>query len=132
MDASEILGAVFKNGSAILLARVVGADAAAIVPDDVEAAEYTIYLIDPRDPDADTPVAGHTAVEIDPDDLLFNAPQADALWDVDAVGYNFKHELDVSANQAFSAAGRNYRIVFTLTPADGGQPILVRFRVNAL
>ena len=49
----------------------------------------------------------------------------------DAVGYNFRHVLDVSENQAFAIAGRRYLIEFQLTPVSG-QVILVRFRVNVI
>jgi hypothetical protein len=131
-SAADIQGTVFKNGSATLLARVVGADGSAITPSDVASAKYTVYRLDEDDPDAGTPIPGHTDVAIAPvSSLIFDTLQNDALWDVDSTGYNFKHVLDVSANPAFAAAGRTYRVVFELTPT-GGQVILVRFRVHAI
>jgi len=131
-DASDIHGVVFKNGSATLLARVVGAGGAAITQATISAIKYTIYLLDANDPDAGTAVDGHTDVAVSPvSSVIFDALQTDDLWDVDATGYNFKHVLDVSANQAFAKAGRTYRVVFALTPTSG-QVILVRFRVQAI
>jgi hypothetical protein len=130
-DASDIHGVAFKNGSATLLARVVGADGAPVTQSDVASAQYTAYLLDESDPDAATPVAGHTDVTVDVASLIYNSLQKDELWDVDDVGYNFKHVLDVSANQVFTAAGRSYRVVFELTPGSG-QVILVRFRVHVI
>lgn len=130
-DASDIQGVVFKNGSATLLARVVGADGSAVVQSDISSAQYTVYLLDDSDPDADTAATGHTSVAVNVSSLIFDSLQNDDFWDVDSVGYNFKHTLDVSANQAFATAGRNYRIVFQLTPTSG-QVILVRFRVHAI
>jgi hypothetical protein len=130
-DASDIHGAVFKNGSAILLARVVGADGTPVVQSDVASAQYTAYLLDENDPDAATAVTGHTGVSVDVASLIYDSLQNDDLWDVDEVGYNFKHVLDVCANQVFTTAGRSYRVVFELTPASG-QVILVRFRVHAI
>jgi hypothetical protein len=130
-DARDIHGTVFKNGSATLLARVVGADGSPITQAEIESAAYTVYIIDEAEPDADTAVTGHTAVDVDPEDLVFDELQTDDLWDVDATGYNFRHVVDVSSDPAFAAAGSVYRIVFTLQPI-AGQAILVRFRVRAI
>jgi len=130
-NASDIYGVVFKTGSATLLARVVGADGTPIMQSDLSSAAYTIYLLDENDPDVGTPIAGHTDVAVAVASLIYDTLQNDDLWDVDEVGYNFKHVLDVSGNQAFAAAGRSYRVVFRLAPT-GGQVILVRFRVHAI
>jgi len=130
-NASDIHGVVFKNGSATLLARVVGSDGNPINQGHIASAAYTVYLLDESDPDAGTPVAGHTDVAVAVASLIYDSLQNDDLWDVDELGYNFKHVLDVSSNQAFAAAGRSYRVVFQLTPTSG-QVILVRFRVHAI
>ncbi len=68
---------------------------------------------------------------VDVASLIHNSLQDDDLWDVDSVGYNFKHVLDVSTQHVFATAGRSYRIVFELNPTTG-QVILVRFRVHAI
>jgi len=130
-DASDIHGVVFKNGSAPLLARVVGADGTPVTQADVASARYSVSLLDENDPDAATPVTGHTGVAVDVASLIFDGLQLDDLWDVDGTGYNFRHVLDVSAQPAFATAGRSYRVVFELVPA-AGQVILVRFRVHAI
>jgi len=131
-NAVDIQGSVFKNGSATLLARVVGANGAAIKVADLDSAKYTIYELDESDPDAGTAVTGHTDVDIAPvSSLIFDTLQTDDLWDIDEDGYNFKHVVDITANPAFPKAGKNYRVVFTLTP-NAGQPILVRFRLHAI
>ena len=130
-DATDIHGVVFKNGSATCLARVVGADGTPITQASIDSAKYTAYLLDEHDPDARTAITGHTDVDVDVASLVFDSLQTDDLWDVDATGYNLRHVLDVSENQAFATAGRTYRIVFELTPANG-QVILVRFRVHAI
>lgn len=130
-DAVEITGTVFKLGSATLLGRVVGADAAAIAQADISTITYTITLLDQADPDSGTAIAGHSAVVVVVAATIFDTLQDDDLWDVDHVGYNFKHVLAVAANPAFATAGRNYRIVFTLTPV-AGEVILVRFRLHCI
>jgi hypothetical protein len=130
-NASDVHGVVFKNGSATLLARVVGADATPVTQADLASARYTAYLLDESDPDAGAAVAGHAGVSVDVASLIYDELQNDALWDVDDSGYNFKHVLDVSTDQVFTIAGRLYRVVFELTPTSG-QVILVRFRLHAI
>ena len=130
-EATDIYGTAFKNGSATLLARVIGSDGAAIVRADVASAQYTVYLLDDQDPDSRTAITGHTNVSLTLADVIFNSLQTDAPWTVDSTGYNFRHVLDVSANQAFTVAGRRVLVEFELTP-DSGQVILVRFRLNVI
>ncbi len=130
-DAADMYGVVFKQGSFTLLARVVGADGQPVVQSDIASATYTAYLLDPNDPDAADPVAGHTDVYVPVASLIYEQLQNDALWDADEQGYNFKHVLDVSQNPVFTQAGQHYRIQFRLTPVSG-QVIVVRFRLYAI
>ncbi len=130
-DAQDIQGTVFKNGSAILLARVVGADGEAITRNTLAAIRYTASLLDDQDPDQQTPLDGHVAISLSVAEAIYDTVQTDAIWTRDSIGYNFKHVLDVSAHEAFPTAGRSYRIVHELTPTSG-QVILVRFRVHAI
>ncbi len=129
-DAADIHGTAFRNGSATLMARVVGSDAQAIVQADVASAKYSVYLLDDQDPDDRTAVSGHTDVALVVADLIYDSLQTDARWTVDQTGYNLRHELDVSSNDAFAAAGR-YLAEVELTPGVG-QVILVRFRIHAI
>jgi len=130
-NATDISGTVFKNGSATLLARVVGADGTPVTQASIASAVYSIELLDENDPDAGTAVAGHSDVAVGVAALIYDTLQTDALWDVDSTGYNLKHVLDVFVNPAFAVAGRQYRITFRLTPT-AGQVILVRFRVQVI
>jgi len=130
-DARDVHGNAYKNGSATLLARVVGHDGAAVVPGDFAGADYSVYLLDDHDPDARTPVTGHQDVALSVSEVLFAALQTDDLWTVDELGYNFRHVLDVSGNPAFAIAGRRYLVEFRLAPVSG-QVILVRFRINVI
>jgi len=130
-EAIDIYGTAFKNGSATLLARVVGQGGADIVQADLSAVRYTVYLLDDQDPDSRTAVANHTNVTLSVGQVIFDSLQLDPLWTVDEIGYNFRHVLDVSPHQAFSIAGRNYLVEYQLTPM-AGQVILVRFRLNVI
>ncbi|MHC4179512.1 MAG: hypothetical protein ACYSWU_18525 [Planctomycetota bacterium] len=130
-DAADIHSTAFKNGSVTFLARVVGRDGANIVQADIASAEYSVYLLDDQDADSRTAVTGHTNVTLTVADVIFDTLQNDALWTADETGYNFRHVLDVSANQAFATAGRRFLVEFALTPSSG-QVILVRFRINVI
>jgi len=129
-EAKDTYGKVFKQASAVLMARVVGNDAAAIVQADIASAEYTIYELDDADPDAQTAVAGHTGVSLVVADVVFNGLQTD-FWTVDGTGYNFRLIPDVSGNQAFAEAGKRYGVEVRLTPVEG-QVIVLRFRCNVI
>jgi len=130
-QAADIYGTAFKHGSLTLLARVVGKDGANIVQADIASAKYSAYLLDDQDADGRTAVTGHTEVGLTVAEVIFNTLQNDALWTVDEIGYNFRHVLDVSANQAFAIAGRRFLLEFELTPGSG-QVILIRFRINVI
>ncbi|MBN2476904.1 MAG: hypothetical protein JXB62_20015 [Pirellulales bacterium] len=130
-EAADLYGAAFKNGSATLLARVVGGDGQNVVPSDIVSAKYTVYLLDDQDPDGRTAVGGHTDVALTVGDVIFDGLQTDARWTADATGYNFRHVLDVSSEAAFTLAGRRFLVEFELTPLVG-QVILIRFRINVI
>jgi hypothetical protein len=129
--AADIYGTALKNGSATLLARVVGKDGANLLQADVASAEYSVYLLDDQEADSREAIAGHSGVAISVSDLIFDTLQNDALWTVDEIGYNLRHVLDVSVSPAFAVAGRRYLVEFELTP-DSGQVILVRFHINVI
>lgn len=131
MLARDIPGTVFKNGTAVLLARVVDADGLPLLPNSVAAAEYSISALDDRDPDAEIAVAAHTAQSLDTAEILYPALQRDPMWTVDDEGYNFRHVLDVSTEPAFAKAGVSYRIRYDLTPI-AGQVIVLRFCVRGI
>ena len=130
-DAQDVHGSVFKNGTATCLARVVGADAANITQSDIDTITYSIYLLNDQNADTRTDVTGHTAAELVVADTIFDTLQTDAIWTVDDTGYNMKHEIVISENEAFAIAGREYLVEFSLTP-NTGQLILVRFRTGVI
>jgi len=130
-EAVDIYGDVFKNGSATLLARIVDKAGTAITQATISSITYSVYLLDDQDADSRTAVAGHNAQSLTVSDIVFDTLQTDAIWTKDSTGYNFKHVLDVSSNEAFAIAGRRYLVEHRLVPVDG-QVILVRFLTNAI
>lgn len=129
--ASDTYGAVFKNGAAILLARVVGADGQLVVPGDVALITYSVLELDERRPDETTVVEGHEAKVLLADEVFFAGLQSDSLWSADTTGYNFRHEIDVSAYEAFPAAGVSYQVRYEVTPTSG-QKLVFRFHLRAI
>ena len=127
----ETFGTVFKGGTATCLARVVGHDAAPITRTDVVSIRYGVYLLDRHEPDSRVAVVGHENAILDKLDVLFDGLQTDARWTRDAVGYNFRHAIDVASSPAFTLAQRDYLVEYRLTPAVG-QVILVRFRLQCI
>ena len=130
-EAMDIYGTAFKNGSATMMARIVGATGANIAQADIATISYYVYMLDDQNPDDRAAVAGHSQVNLPVYQVISNSLQNDATWTVDAVGYNFRHAIDVSVHPAFAVAGRRYLIEYTLTP-PAGQIILVRYRINVI
>jgi hypothetical protein len=127
-NAIEIHGTAFRIGSVTCLARIVGANGDPVIRSDIASIVYTVYTLDHDH--ARTPVQGHASVSLVVQELLFDTPQTDASWTADAIGYNFRHVLDVATHQAFASCGR-YAIEYVLTPAVG-QVILMRFIINVI
>ena len=130
-EVRDYYGKVFKNGSGVFLARLVGPDGTVLLPSDVASIAYSIDLLDAHNPDMRTAVAGHQDVAVTPSAVLFDMLQRDAAWTRDAVGYNFRHAVDVSQHEAFAVAGRSYLVTYTVTPS-ASQRVLMRFRVQAI
>jgi hypothetical protein len=130
-NAQDIFGTAFKRGSAVLMARIVDSAGANVQQSGIASIEYSIFELDPCRPDNLAAVAGHDGVELDVEDVIFNALQTGGLWTVDEVGYNFRHEIDVSASEAFPKAGCQYQVRYELTQT-AGQKTIVRFQLRVI
>lgn len=130
-SAADIHGKVFHEGTATLLARIVGFDGSAIAAADIASVTYSVYLLDDLAPDARNVVVGHAAVSLTPAVVLRDELQVDDIWTVDDTGYNFAHTIDVGDRAAFSVAGARYLVDYRLTPTSG-QVVVVRFRLQCI
>jgi len=135
-NASPINVVTLRNASPVLFARVVDSEGTNITQATISSIAYSAYLLDkdwPRDRNNRTTVTGHSATDVAVASSVFDTLQTTDTerWTVDATGYNFRYQLDVSTNACFADAGRNYLIEFTLTPASG-QAIIVQFVVRVL
>jgi hypothetical protein len=113
------------------MARIVDAAGANVQQAGIAAIEYSIYELDPCRPDVLVAVAGHDGASLTVASVIFNALQTGGLWTVDDVGYNFRHEINVSTNEAFPKAGGQYQVRYELTPASG-QKTIVRFQLRVI
>lgn len=130
-QAQDTHGAVFKRGSAIMLARIVDANGQPVTQADVASIRYSVLELDSRDPDAATPVTGHENAALPTNQCLFDTLQTGGLWTTDAEGYNFRHAIDVAAADAFPKAGSLYQVRYEVAPT-AGQKIVFRFQLRCL
>jgi hypothetical protein len=73
----------------------------------------------------------HEAIRLDVDQVFCDALEVGGLWDVDLVGYNFRHEFDASRGEPFPKPGATYEIRYTFFPIDRDEAEIIRFRVKA-
>lgn len=130
-QASDILGTAFKNGSAILMARIVDSAGAYIQQSGVSAIKYSIYELDPCRTDNVAVVVGHDTVSLSVSSVVYDSLQTGGLWTIDATGYNFRHQIDVSQDEAFPKAGTHYQVRYELTPT-AGQKSIIRFQLRVI
>ncbi len=129
--AKDIHATVFRNATATFMARVENATGQAINQVSIASIRYTVYELDFSDPSILLPITGHDQALLLKTDVVFDTLQLDAVWTVDAIGYNFRHELDVSLNEAFPKAGGVYQVRYELTPVLG-QKIVFRFHMRCI
>jgi hypothetical protein len=129
--AKDIYGTAFKNGTAVLLARIVNSDGDEVQQADVSTVKYSVFEIDPCQPDNLTVVAGHDDVSLTVSDVIYDSLQTGGLWTVDSTGYNFRHEINVTSAEAFPKAGAQYQVRYELTPS-AGQRTIVRFQLRVI
>lgn len=129
--AKDIHAVVFRNATATFMARVENSVGEAIVQASLAAVRYSVFQLDRDDPNEMTVVAGHDDAALVVGEVVFDTLQTDESWTVDATGYNFRHELDVSTNEAFGVAGEVYQVRYELTPV-AGQKIVFRFKVRCI
>ncbi len=124
-----VYGSTKAGSPAALMARVTGANGAALAQSDLSAIEYTIYVLGEIDHSSQAAVANHTAVAVAVASVIFDALQtSDDAWTVDDTGYNFKHTPSDVTAEPFALQGRTYRVVYTLTIS--GASLTVEFRVT--
>ena len=121
---------VFQNGTATFMARIVDINDGLVYPSDVDRMSYSVYLLNEGKPESRTAITGHSNVELNVSDVLFNQLQKNPHWTEDDKGFNFCWSLNVSRYNAFVLAGRHYLVEIKLVAK--GVPFLVRYRLFVL
>ena len=127
--AKDIQGTVFQQATATFMARVENSAGANLDQAAVAAIKYTVSVVGHDEPPST--VVGHEKISLDKANVIYDVLQTDASWTVDSVGYNFRHEIDVSQYEAFPKAGQIYQVRYEVTPVTG-QKIVFRFRVRCI
>ena len=129
--AKDIHGSVFQNSTATFMARVEDSQGNQLDQAAVASLNYTVGDADRIDAGESVAILGHERVNLDKAAVIYDTLQTDATWTVDATGYNFRHEIDVTTHEAFSVVGKDYQIRYEVTPVTG-QKIVFRFRVRCI
>jgi len=111
--ASSICIKAIASRSIVLMARIVDRAGTPIRRSDVIAIEYSLYESDLCWPEQLTVVGGQRRVPLAIGDVLFDSPQVGRSWNVDDVGYNFRHEIEFGCPP--SKAGWRYELAYRLT-----------------
>jgi hypothetical protein len=129
--ARDFYGTVFRHGTAVMLARIVDGHGDNVNQASIASASYTIFALEPYEPEILIPVEGHEEVALDVEEVIFDVLQTDGGWTVDDLGYNFRHELDVSTDDAFTQVVRMYQVRYELQPVTG-QKLVFRFQLKCI
>jgi hypothetical protein len=124
-------GMAIENGYAVLMARIVDCHGRTIQRKDVAAIAYWIYERASQRPGRLQAVDGHDGVELDVAIVLSDALQTCRLWSVDAVGYNFRHEIDVLQADVLTEPGKHFDICYEFAP-QLGEKVIIRFQAGSL
>lgn len=85
-----------------------------LVQADVDEIELRVYDLEVSKTEAIWPD------ELDPTEVMFDAPLLDEEWSLDGIGYNFRHEL--AAEGLFFYGGRTYYAEYTFVRTNGARP----------
>jgi len=127
MSSISFDGLAAAEGTVILMHRLSDAEGNAITQADVATVTYTVSEIDQAG--NLEPVTGHEDVSLTVADVIFDQLQTGPPWDQDAIGYNFRHTIDISEADAFPYWGRRYLVVYTVELVSG-PPIVWRWIVR--
>jgi hypothetical protein len=117
------------GGTISIMHRLATSEGATLKRADVASIAYTIYSVDAAGRLA--AVDGHDGEVLDPADVMFDELLTGKPWDAvaDAIGYNFRHTIDIGKGDAFAAWGRTYLVVYAVT-LQSGSPIIWRWVVR--
>jgi hypothetical protein len=113
-----------RRGSAVLMARLVDGQGACLRPSSLAGIRYSVFRLDPARPSRRMPVTGHVDVPLEVARVVRDKLEIGGAWDVDVVGYNFRHEISGLAAAPFPRSHVAYHIQYELTLRDGSRTLL--------
>lgn len=119
-SAIPISGDAYKDRGCTLLARVLGADGAAITQADISAIAYSIYHVADKDTDdeAETANSDHASVAVAVASAVYDTLQTAAIWTRDATGYNLRLDVSGETKSPWDEIG-DWRVKAVLSPVSG-------------
>lgn len=126
-EDQDIYYNIFKNCTRAMSARVRTHAGVDLTQATVTSITYSVYKLDGQDPDTRTAVTGHSVASVTVADVIYDTLQTDDL----ATNWNFRHVPPIATNQAFTKAGADYLVEYTITPTTG-QKVILRFRVACI
>ena len=100
---------VYEDGSAQVMARVLGNDASAVTQSSISSGTYTVH-----DYYLNTEVTSSTSLTIA--SVIFDTLQTDARWSADSTGYNFRFTVPAAS---LPSANTVYLVHAVLVPSSG-------------
>jgi hypothetical protein len=131
-QARDICDTVFKNGAAVFMARIVDGTGVRVRRDQIAFITFTAREIDLRNSEKFKRVVSPIDAMLDVDEVFSDSLQIDGLWDVDTVGYNFRHEIRADRSRTFPKPGACYEIRYVLWPKDCAVAQDVRFYLRSM
>jgi hypothetical protein len=129
LQTREVCETVFKNGVAVLMARIVDATGRRVRRAQIESLAYAIFEVDAESGACVQAVRGHDGAFLDVDSVFLDSLACEDAWSIDVSGYNFRHEIRANAGGSFPRSHARYEIRYLFVPKLG-EPIVIRFFVR--
>ena len=107
------------------MARLVDRHGSLLNPAVVKSIDFVAVVVD-----EDGVVHSNARVALDPSDVVLDGLRNDEAWSVDAVGYNFCHQFDLSSVN-FPRDDASCEIRYIIRDASGESSV-VRFQVGVI
>jgi hypothetical protein len=107
MSAKIVSATVWEDATAVMLARLLGADGDEVVQADISSIACKVF---------DSSGVQIVAPSIVVSSVIYETLQTGSEWTVDSLGYNFRHALPTTA---FPTGGETYIVEYVFTAADG-------------
>lgn len=121
MSVQIVTAAVWEDATAVMLARVVGADADNVAQADISSIACKVF---------DSSGAEIINPSITVSSVVYDDLQTGDEWTVDSTGYNFRHALPTTA---FPSGGSIYTVEYVFTATDGSVfPVVYRVTTQNL